>query len=335
MGDYVLKIREWTGEPISEPGIWNNVPMSVYHGPDLCVGPSISSSGLRKIFNESALAYWLTSPYNENRLEPEDSRAFIVGRAAHHLCLGESDFKKFFIVRPDTYPDAKTGEPKKWTKAAHYCKSWEDEAVAMSLDILTPAELEVIKGLAGIQPWQKDLEDSGLLNSAVVRAGALQGFVEQTVTSFDKETGCWVKSRPDCIPLSSRDANDFKTCLSVEPYKLQRTLDDFRYDMQFECINRCMEQAAGFKLENFGLIFACKDEKKGHEVAVRELKMCDIEDSAKDNTAALRTFALCMERGKWPGVGGGEADARYLERSDRSRERAALRREQLSREIFG
>jgi hypothetical protein len=326
-------VTPWNGKPIGTPGIYSGVPMARYHGPDLCVGPSISSSGLRTIFNDSALAYWITSPYNPLRQEEEDSRAFIVGRCVHHLALGEADFKKHFIVRPEEYPDQKTGVLKKWTRAANYCVDWEFVQERAGLAIITPAELESIKGMVGIQPWQKGLTDSGLLNNAIVRAGALNGLIEHTIIAQDRETGVWLKSRPDVIPQSSAEAVDLKSTLSVEGWQMQRTLDDFRYDAQAALVSTCLEQAAGTQLTNFALAFVCK--APPHEVAIRELKPFDLEDSAKDNQAAIRTFALCMERGRWPGVGGGEDDARYLERSDRSRERAAVRREQLSRGIFG
>jgi hypothetical protein len=328
-----VKVIPWDGKPINSTGVYSGVPLSVYHGPNLCVGPSLSSSGARTIFTGSPMDYWIYSPYNALALERDESRALILGQAAHHLCLGEADFQRFFVVRPEEYPDSKTGVLKEWTRAADYCKGWEEEKAAAGLEILTPAELETIKGLAGIQPWQKGLEDSGLMNNAVVRAGALQGLVEHTIVAKDPETGIWLKARPDVIPTASREAGDFKTTQSVQVRALQRTLDEYRYDMQGEFISRCLEQAADFRLTNFALIFACKPEP--HEVAVREIKPFDMDESAKDNQAAIRTFALCMERGKWPGIGGGEEDARYLERSNWSRERAIERRAQLARDIFG
>jgi hypothetical protein len=276
--------------------------------------------------------YWMHSPYNPQRIEEDESRALILGRGSHHLVLGEANFKSFFVVRPDEYPDARTGELKKWTRAANYCKAWEAEKSAAGLDILTPAELETIKGIAGILPWQKGLEDSGLLNNAVVRAGALQGLVEHTVIALDRETGIWLKARPDVIPTASTEACDFKSTSAIDDRSLQRTLDDYRYDMQASLVSRCLEQAADFRLTNFALVFACKSPP--YEVAVRELKPFDMDEAAKDVQAAIRTFALCMERGKWPGVGGGETDAKYLERSEWSRQRAAERREQLARVMF-
>lgn len=329
-----LIVTPWTGNPISKPGIYSGVPMSVYHGKNLCVGPSLSSSGARKIFGASPMEFWIRCPYNPMALPPEDSRAFIIGRAAHHLCLGEADFKKHFIVRPAEYPDEKTGELKKWTMAAKFCKRWVAEAENdMKLTVLTPEELETIKGLAGIQPWQKGLTDSGLMNNALVQAGALHGLVEHTVIAQDKETGVWLKARPDVIPLDSTDANDLKTTEAIDDRSLELTLHNYRYDAQADFVNRCLEGAGAFSLTAFALIFACK--KEPHEVAVRELKQCDLADSKLDNDIAIRAFALGMETGRWPGKGGGETDARYLERPEWSRTRAADRRAQLHRAVFG
>ena len=328
-----MNVIPFDGKPISAPGIYSGVPMSRYHGPDLCVGPSISSSGLRTIFDESAMEYWVTSPYNPLALEQEDSRAFILGRCVHHLALGEADFKRHFIVRPEEYPDQKTGVLKKWTRAAYFCQDWEVAQEEAGLAIITPAELESIKGMVGIQPWQKGLTDSGLLNNAIVKAGALNGLIEHTIIAQDKETGIWLKARPDVIPQASAEAVDLKTTLAVDPVSMVRTLDDYRYDMQASLVSTCLLQAADTKLTNFALAFVCK--APPYEVAIRELKPYDLDELTKDNQAAIRTFALCLERGKWPGVGGGEDDARYLERTDRSRERAIVRREQLSRGIFG
>lgn len=323
----MIKVTPWDGKPISSPGVYAQVPLSTYHSGTLCTGPSISSSGLRTIFTQSPLEFWINSPLNPNRLPREEKRHFSIGSCLHHLALGEAEFSKYFIIRPAEYEDAKTSTLKKWTRASHYCKAWEDSAEASGRTIITPDELEMIKGMVGIQPWQKGLDDSGLLNNAVVRAGALQGLVEHAVVSIDPETGIFLLSKPDTIPLDSTEGVDLKSCLSVEPHKLQRTLDDLRYDCQGAVLSTCLEQAADIRLTNFTLIFVSKNEP--HEVAVREIWPADMDEAAKDNRAALRTFALCLERGKWPGQYGATSDAQFIARSERNRERAALRREQL------
>ena len=47
---------------VSVPGVYA-LSMAEYHG-DLCVGPSISSSGLRTIWSRSPAHYFHASPYN-------------------------------------------------------------------------------------------------------------------------------------------------------------------------------------------------------------------------------------------------------------------------------
>lgn len=320
-----MNVITWNGEPISAPGIYSGVPISTYHGPDLCVGPSISSSGLRKIFTASPMAYWIESPLNPRRLEVEDSEAFILGRASHHLVLGEADFGRFFVARPERLNDAA------WNGNRTDCKEWLKHCLDQGLTVLTPGQIETIRGMAGLLPWQEGLEDSGLNNAAIVRAGALSGLVEHTIIGRDPDTGVWLKSRPDAIPLASSEFNDFKTTQAVDDRSIQRTLDDYRYDMQADLANVCLQQAIGRAFTNYAFIFAMK--KAPHAVRVVELKPSDLAEAADDNKVAIRTFAHCLDRGRWPGPGGVQGDAVYVERSKWSHERATERRAFLETEL--
>jgi hypothetical protein len=326
-----MNVTRWNGQPISAPGIYSGVPMEDYHGANLCVGPSISSSGLRTIFVESPLEYWIYSPLNPRRLVKPDSEAFILGRAAHHLILGEAEFSKHFTAEPETYPDAKTGEPKKWNNNATFCREWAEHVEAEHLTILTAKQLDAIRGMAGILPWQEGLEDSGLKNNALVKAGALKGLVEHTIIGFDEETGIYLKSRPDVMPLGCLEFNDFKTSADVSDEAIRRTLEEYRYDMQAELASTCLDLAIGQRFESFGFIFA--DKKPAHATNVIELHPTDLAEAAKDNRAALRTFARCLETGNWPGPAGQRGDAACIQRSEFSRNRAADRRAYLEREI--
>lgn len=327
-----MKVLRWNGEPISAPGIYSHVPMADYHSAGLCVGPSVSSSGLRAIFNKSPMEYWIESPLNQNGIEPEDKEAFVLGRAAHHLVLGEDRFSRYYAVEPETYTDLKTGEIKPWNNNANVCKDWRRHVEeGEGRTILKRGQVEVIRGLAGLLPWQEGLEDSGLRNSAVVRAGALSGLVEHTIIAQDKETGIWLKSRPDAIPLDSTEFADFKTTQSVNGYAISRTLDDLRYDMQAVLASMCLEQAIGHPFTSFAFIFAMK--KPPHAVEIGELTSIDLIEAELDVRVAIRTFAHCLETGKWPGPGGGRADARHIMRSERSRNDAMGRRSILELEL--
>lgn len=321
-----LQVIRWDGLPINRPGVYANIPMDRYHAGDLCVGPSISSSGLRTIFNDSPMAYWVESPLNPNRIEDDgDSEAFILGRGAHHLALGEAAFSRHFVARPAVLNGTA------WNSNRNDCKEWLKHVRDQGLTVLTPGQIEQIKGMAGILPWQKGLEDSGLANSAVVRAGALSGLVEHSIIAQDPETGVWLKSRPDAIPVDSTTFADFKTTTDVSHEALQRTLGDFRYDMQAVLASLCLELAAGFPFTDFAFVFAMK--KPPHAVEIVELKECDLEEAAKDLRVAIRTFARCLETGRWPGPSGGRGDARFIERSTWNRSAALARRTALELEL--
>jgi hypothetical protein len=321
----------WNGEPIAAPGIYSGVPIEIYHGPDVCAGPAVSSSGLRTIFTKCPLDYWVYSPLNPNRLEPEEKEAYVLGRAAHHLFLGEADFRGHFAVEPETYPDPKTGEQKKWNNNATFCREWKAEKEDANRTVLSAKQLEQIKGMAGILPWQEGLEDCGLANCGVVTAGALRGLVEHTIIAKDEETGIFLKSRPDVIPSASREFNDFKTTIDVADEAIRKTLDAYRYDMQADLASVCLEQAAGHPFESFGFIFAAK--KAPHAVSVVELDTEDLAAAAADNRTALRTLAHCIDTARWPGPAGRRGDAARISRTEYSRTRAADRRAYLEREL--
>jgi hypothetical protein len=338
-----LKVIPWNGEPISAPGVYSGVPMSVYHGANLCAGPSISSSGLRRIFNDSAMQYWVYSPYNPNALEEPEKEAYVLGRAAHHLVLGESDFRGLYLPRPERYPPAKhdraqdlwwretkEDQGNAWSGNADWCRAWTQVAEHFGWTILTPAQIESIRGMAGVLPWQADIEDCGLANMAIARH-ALRGLVEHTVVCQDEETGVWLKARPDCIPVDSTEANDFKTTQAVTDRAIQKTLDELRYDMQADLTAQCLRKAADVHLTSFALIFAMKGTP--HATRAVEMKPSDLAEAEADNRTALRTFAHCLDTGRWPGPGGSAGDAAYIERSSFSRERAANRRAFLDMEL--
>lgn len=314
-----MNVIPWNGQPISAPGIYSGVPIEVYHSADVCAGPSISSSGLRTIFAESPLDYWIYSPLNPHRLEQPEKEAFILGRAAHHLFLGEADFSKLFVL--SAYEDFRTNESKDW-KAAE---------IEKGRTVLTAAQMESIKGMAGLLPWQEGLEDCGLKNNALVRAGALQGLIEHTIIAVDPETGVFLKARPDVVPTDSLEYNDFKTTQDVSDEAIRRTLEDRRYDMQADLASFCLEHSIGERFSSVGFIFAAK--KPPHAIGAAEPGDEDMAEAAKDNRAAIRTFARCIDTGRWPGPAGQRGDAAVIARSEWSRHRADTRRKHLEQEL--
>src|ERR1700749_4333141 len=115
-----MQITEWDGLPITRAGAYSGVPMADYHG-RLTEGDSGSRSFLWTLFDQSPAHAFLRHYSNEDRDEesPTESEALLLGRAAHHMLLGEAAFSEHFVFHPETYPEgadypALIGAQKKW-----------------------------------------------------------------------------------------------------------------------------------------------------------------------------------------------------------------------------
>ena len=282
---------------IEADGAFDGVPMDAYHGrPDLCAGPSISSSGLRTISDpeKGPAHYWASSPHNPNRVPEEDAQHFRIGRAAHTLILGEEGFREQYVIRPAKWDSWRTNA----------AKEWRDEHVEAGFTVLEPKDLELIKGMAGLQPWQRDMPDEGLMQSPLVAQGLLQGHIEKSLIWKDAETGIWLRARPDCISESSPGLIvDLKTTKG----RPSKAVWDHGYHMQGALAAEGMEKVLGWAFTSFVLVFV--DVAPPHPVRIFELdpyqdgagQMVDpIGIGREQNHRALRKFSECLETGRWP-----------------------------------
>lgn len=297
------------GQVITVPGIYSGVPMMTYHGPGLCDGPSISSSGLRKIFNDSPAHYWVTSPYNPNRIDEDDKQAFIFGRAAHHTLLGEASFKNHFAVRPEKWDSWRTND----------AKAWKAEQILAGLTVLEPKEIEAIKGIA-----------YSLGQHPLVTEGILNGLIECTLVWKDPETGYWLKARPDAIPTDSGDFADLKTTTAVDDDSLEKTVGEYGYAMQGALVAMGARAVMGMEMNSFNLVFV--EKKPPHCVRVVALRPADIERGIQQVEASLRAFAQSMKTMKWPGPGGSQIDAAYISPKPWALRKIDERLQELARE---
>jgi hypothetical protein len=320
-----LQVTEWDGTPIDTPGLYSGVSMDAYHGPSLCNGYSISSSGLRKIFAFSPMDYWIESPFNPERIEPKDKEAFILGRAAHHLLLGESEFNKHFAIRPEQL------EGKDWHGNRKECRAWLKQKADEGITVITGTQVVHIRGMAGILPWQgEQTPDSGLRQNPIA-SDLLSGLIEHSMVFRDPVTGLWMKVRPDAVPTSDLDFADLKTTTSIRMDDIQRTIGEYRYDMQACMVGRACRMVLGREMSSFSLVFVEKTPPYG--VAVVGLKPEDLAQAEQDVDMALRVFARCMETSRWPGPGGSQATGMFAEVPSWVRARADNRRKFLEDEL--
>ncbi len=297
---------QWDGQRISKPGIYAGIPLDDYHRGDICDGPSISSSGLRTLWQTSPAHFWDASPLNPVRGEEIDKKQFVIGRAAHHLICGEVGFAKQFVIRPEKAPDGRA-----WHGSNKGCIDWIAAQRAMKLTVLTPDDVADVRGMA-----------VALGNNSLMQAGILNGLVERSIFWRDKKTGVWLKVRPDVISTSSGDFADLKTTNSVLGVDTQKSLDSFGYHMQAALV---MEGAVelGLPINTFSLVWI--EKKRPYCVRVQTLIDDDIVLGTKQNRSMIDLFQQCYAAKHWPGPGDDRADAEYIKLSDRARERIETR----------
>lgn len=296
-------------EKVTEPGVYD-MPIERYHT-QCADGPSLSSTGIRRLLKSPA-HFWKFSELNPHRVEEDDKEAFILGRAAHHLLLGEREFHRHFVVQPTTYNDLKTGESKPWNGNATVCKEWKKRHADRT--ILTAAQVEKIKGMAGLLPWQKGMTNCGLLNTPLVaEAGALSGEIERSL--FWKVGDVWLKARPDAIPGDSNDFADLKTISprseeGLSDRDLERAVRENKLFVQGAMVGMGSSAVLARQMTGFHLIFV--DTGDVHAVAPITLEDEDIIRGERAVFVAIEIFNRCMTTGVWPGPTARLADARKL-----------------------
>ncbi len=311
-----LQAIPFDGEKISEPGLYSKVPMDIYHG-DLCTGVSVSSTGLRKIFHESPADFYDGAYFNPDREPEEDNQNFILGRAVHHLILGENFFAKMFVQRPDTYIDPKTGDRKPWNGNAIPCKQWLEENKPTGRGVLLRSWIDDIKGMA-----------IALGKDPLMQTGVLKGQIERTLVYKDRKTGIWVKVRPDAIPTDSGDAADLKTTTSVQWTDLRRTIADFAYYQQAALVRSAFREVLNVELTTFTYVFVQK--KRPYSVRNIILKESDLDLGEKCNDAALALMWRSLNSKQWPGPGGMSGDvAESMEITEYARDAVMNRMAQI------
>ena len=259
--------------PIDKPGVYE-IDIDLYHTQACCIGPSISSSGLRKLIHECPAKYWAFSDLNPAGLKDEGSNAFAFGRAAHALVLGEPEFNSKFIISP--FDDFRTKE----------ARAWRDE---QTKQVVKAEEMETVKAMAAAQ----------LASPQVARAFEM-GKPELSLIWPDAETGIWMKSRPDWLPdrPSLRFLIEYKTCVSIEPHKLSLDVFKYGYEMQAAMALDAVEIVMGKK--PLGLAHVVQEKEPPYLCDLRMFTPEQIAYGRLQYRKALRIFAHCIATATWP-----------------------------------
>lgn len=264
---------------ITAPGIYD-ISIDDYHGAEICPGPSISSSGLvtiSGIMGGCPAKFWWDSSMNPER-EPVDTEALRFGRAAHTLILeGTGEFgKRFGILGEGMDLRSAAGKAQKAAiEDAGKCMVRFDDFVKIS------AMAKAIK--------------SHPRASLVFADGA----AEKTLCWKDDETGVWLRARPDWLPTTPQFIPDYKTCADASKADFEKTVWSYGYHM------KAAHVCAGIRATGIGnpdaAYFVAQEKKAPYLCAVYVLNKDALDWGDLQNRAAIRTFAECLNKGKWPG----------------------------------
>lgn len=266
-----------TEYPIDKPGVYE-VPMADYHGREICAAPSISSSGLRALARCPA-KYWFGSTLNPNRPAEESTSAFSMGKAAHDLVLDGVGWPERYHVLPEGYD----GRLKKWEAA----KADKEEAEGRGLTVLKFQECQDVQAMAKAIEFHPIHKILG------------RGKAEQTIVWQDKETGVWLRCRPDFLPDAQRFIPDYKTTLSAHPDDFAKDVANYGYHQQASLYLDGLAAVFGDTPRDF--FFIAQEKSAPYIVQPFALNAEAVEWGRRLNRKAIRTFARCLETNVWPG----------------------------------
>ena len=266
-----------SGETVSAEAGAYSTPIEHYHSQAICPGPSISSSGLRMIANESPWHFWAQFEGNPNRFPPEPNDAFDFGRAAHTLLLGEEGFNEMFAIRPVRFKNYQTSAAKEWRETVR----------AAGQTPITRQDLIHIMHMAES------------LQRMPLAVEALRSDMTEISMIWQDRTGVWLKSRPDTIPSNGMDFADLKTTTDASTFAVQRSITKFGYAQQMALAIEGAEHCFGDRSATDCLLVFV-EKAPPYAVALVQLDEEALYQARCINRGAIDTFAKCLETGEWP-----------------------------------
>lgn len=271
---------------IASPGIYD-LSFETYFQ-DCCVGHSVSSTGLKVIEQKSLKHYHWQSYLNPQR-EPFDTPAMAFGRACHALVLGEPIFAKHYVIAPHDEFNKNPG------KAWH--SEWK-ERVAAGLEHRT---LVRPKQFASIEAMIATLKGHKLLRNVFV-----DGVPERSVIFKDKETGIWIKTRPDWLPNNLRLVPDLKTTVSAKPDAFARQAFNLGYHQSAALTIDGLREVLGWGDAQY--YFVAQEKEPPYVALPFVMRDTDIEMGRMLNRSALRKLARALDRNEWPAYAEGATE---------------------------
>jgi hypothetical protein len=274
---------------ITKPGAYPDIDNADYHrNSDLLPGPSLSSSGAKKLLAQSPFHFWYDSPMNPDRPEEGDASHFAIGKAAHDVLLLEGRFDDHYHVLPEGFAWNKT-------KAMPDAIAQAEAAREAGLCLLKHDDMATVQAVADV-----------LAANPLVCAALKNGVTEETLAWQDKETGVWLRARPDfrsnTIPTGGKVRLDvdlkFMAPTHCSPGGFARAIGNFGFHQSAAFYADGLKHCHGHAPTN--RLHIVVEKEAPYSVSLYELPEEDVARGAWLNRQAIRKFADCASADKWP-----------------------------------
>ncbi|WP_371238890.1 PD-(D/E)XK nuclease-like domain-containing protein [Streptomyces pimonensis] len=267
---------EIEAQVVTEPGIYPDMPIDVYHA-DPVPGGSLSSSGARKLLDPGCPALF---KWERDNQQPR-KREFDLGHAAHLLVLG--DGPELQVI---DFPDYK--------KVA--ARELRDLAYDEGKTPLLRKEYEQVQAMA-------DAIRQHPTAGALFNPG--NGIAEQSLFWQDPRHGVWRRARPDWMPHRQENGRlvvvDYKTARAVDPSALQRAVYEHGYHAQAAWYLDAVKALGLTGDIEPAFIFVFQAKTAPYLVHLVELDFPALTLGAARNDRALQIYAECQRTDTWPG----------------------------------
>lgn len=261
----------------------HDIPAEEYHA-DPCPTPSLSSSLIKILVDETPLHAWTAHPRYNPAFERVEKDKFDLGTAAHQLVL--HDVQRFAILE---FADYKT-------KAAQVAKIAAREA---GLVPLLAGNWDRVQNMAASLREQLD-------NSADFQRVFKDGKPEQTLiwceNSFQGAPAepLWFRVRLDWLHDDlALPYVDYKSTESANPDAWQRIVFNVRHDIQAAVYRRGI-RALGLNRQP-QMHFCVQEASEPHCVSMLGMSAEVMELADRDVERAVRKWRWCRKEGYFPG----------------------------------
>lgn len=265
-------------------GFHAGIPAAQYHM-DLAPQPSLSSSVVKILLNESPRKAWYSHPrLNPNYRVIADSK-FDLGTAAHAVLL-ENDASRIVVIDPEQYPSQKGNIPDGWTNKA--IRAARDNAYGAGKTPLLKSYYDDVRQMVDAAlAFIEESEISDAWHDA-----------ESEVTGIWQEGGVWLRCRFDRLTKDRRVIIDYKSTTDASPDGFSRQIPRMDYHIQDAFYRRCV-RALGFPDPRFVFLpQECEPpydpSLAGCSDALRQIADAEVE-------RAVRLWRECVSSGTWPG----------------------------------